>query len=57
MGSVGNVKKLVWEKETSVRGGQKSKVLSDKEKYYIVKPGQETIYNYAKAKFNAAYHI
>lgn len=57
MGSVGNVKKLVWEKETPVRRGQNPRFFLMKKSVTLEKPSQETIYNYAKAKFNAAYHI
>lgn len=57
MGSAGNVKKQVCEKETPVRRGQNPRFFLAKEKCKIGETSQETIYNYAKAKFNAVYHI
>lgn len=56
MESVGNFKKLVWEKETPVRKGQNPRFFLTK-KSVTLEILAKKHYNYAKAKFNAAYHI
>lgn len=43
MGSVGNVKKLVWEKETPVRRGQNPRFILTKKSVYIGETSQETM--------------